>query len=328
VAPDEHVDRFVPYAHNSFLNIATELGIAGLLAWTILSIAVVITGVSLARNRSAQPWIRLMSAAIVGALVAHGVDQLANVPRAADSLSMWTLIGMAVALAGIATRSKTDHGEEPTMASVEPKKQASAVALAVPAIAVIAIAVVAGVTILANAGHVLADRAAATLQSEMIQGALVSDLSDTADRASGLAGDVAYYHSLEAEALNTASQAISSNPSLRQGFARRSLDAKEAAAAAIPLSPTENLAYAAALSRHGRVTEAVERYELAVRLSPRYWAAWLELAGAYAAVDRIEEGKAALSRAEELISHQADVTRNDEVNLKNFAAVELALRVG
>lgn len=329
-APDEHVDRFVPHAHNSFLNVATELGIAGLLAWTALTVAVVVTGISLVRDREGLPWIRLTAAAVTAAFIAHGVDQLANVPRAADTLAMWSLIGVLVALTTMSRRGRVDRPEAHAVNSGSGQtvlQIASPAALAVPALALIAIAVVCGVTILANAGHLMADRAAANLQSGLLRGALVSDLSENAGRASGLAGDVAYYHTLEAMALETASQAVTGSLPLRQRLAERSLDARGAAASAIRLSPTENLSYARALSGAGRPTEAVERNELAVELSPRYWAAWLELAGAYAVLGRVEDGTAALGRAEELISRQADVTRQDPVNTRNFAAVRLALGV-
>ena len=330
VAPDEHVDTFVPHAHNSFLNITTELGFAGLLAWTALTIAVVVTGISIARDRKAQRWTRLMSAAVTAAFVAHAVDQLANVPRAADSLAMWALIGIVVALAAV-SRDRRGEQLETTAAISVPgqtdRQNTSAVALIAPAIALIAIAVVAGVTFLANAGHVMADRAAASLQSEMLRGALVSDLSKTAGRASRLASDVAYYHTLEAMALDAGSQAVTTNPPLRQSLAARALNAREAAASAIRLSPTENFSYARALSAAGLAAEGVERYELAVALSPRYWAAWLELAAAYATVGRVADGVAALSQAEKLIARQADVTRQDPLNLENFASVQSALGI-
>ena len=330
VAPDEHVDRFVPHAHNSFLYIATEMGVAGLIAWTALTIAVVVTGVSTAWARIPSPWTRVMAASLTAAFVAHAVDQLANVPRAADSLAMWVLVFMVGALAVMSRSGRSNAVEIPVaIPGVDQTKRQnpSAAALAAPVVAVIVIAVIAGVTILGNAGHLMADRAAANLQADMFRGALVSDLMETADRASKLAGDVAYYHTLEALALDTASQVTAINHPLSRQLAAQSLDALEAAASAVPLSPSENFSYARALLTAGVAAEAVERYERAVALSPRFWVARLELASAYAAVGRLEDGMSELNTAEALIARQADVTRHDPVNQDSFAAVRAALGV-
>lgn len=330
VAPDEHVDRFVPHAHNSFMNVATEMGVAGLIAWTALTFAVVVTGVSTAWDRKTSPWTRAMAASLTAAFVAHGVDQLANVPRAADSLAMWVLVFMVGALAVMSRSGRLKTAGTPVAisgADQTKRENPSVAALAAPVVAVIVIAVIASVTILGNAGHLLADRAAANLQADMFRGALVSDLLETADRASKLTGDVAYYHTLEAMALDTASQVTAANQPLSRQLAARSLDALEAATTAAPLSPSENLSYARALLTAGMVPAAVESYERAVALSPRFWVARLELASAYAEVGRLEDGLFELNTAEALISRQADVTRFDHVNLERFAAVRAALGV-
>ena len=121
----------------------------------------------------------------------------------------------------------------------------------------------------------------------------MSDLMETADRASRLASDVAYYHSLEASALETAAAAAAADPSLQQDLAAQSLEAREAAASAAPHSATGQFAYARALLGAGQVENAVERYELAITMSPRYWAAWLEMASAYAIAGRTADGVAA-----------------------------------
>jgi hypothetical protein len=60
--------------------------------------------------------------------------------------------------------------------------------------------------------------------------------------------------------LDTASQVVTANPSLQQRLAASSLDARESAASAMPLSPTENLSYAKTLSTAGHSADAVEKY--------------------------------------------------------------------
>jgi putative inorganic carbon (HCO3(-)) transporter len=326
VAPDEHVDHFVPYAHNAVLNVAVEQGIGGVVAWAALGLAVIVTGIAIVKSQTAAAPVRLLAAAAVAAYAAHAVDQLASVPRASDTLAMWVLAGVVVALAVIERRQNAGQALTAT-GTTGNRRTIGPLAATAPVVAIVGVAAVLGITVLGNAGHLLADRQAATLQSQMLQGARVSELSDVAGRASGLAGDVAYYHSLEAQSLETAAMAVPGNPSLQQQLLRRSLDARSAAVNAAPLSPAENLAYAAALLNAGRTAEAIASFETTVKLSPRYWAAWLELANAYAAAGRTLDGRAALTKAEELIARQADVTRFDEVTVSRFAFTRLALGI-
>ncbi len=421
VAPDEHVASFVPHAHNSFLNVAAELGIAGLAAWTALSVAVVAAGVMLARDRAASSWVRLLAVGVTSAFAAHAVDQLANLPRASDSLVMWMLIGVMMALVAVRRRGAEEavafppslpgreldggsfvHGNQLDLSSrndprsgphpnplpqagegigdhvnransiqngnpsartpdiplslTRARKRApdggergqerggsssgllhtqrqipvgtmSGAALIAPALAVVAIAVIAVLSVVGNAGHLLADRAAASLQSDLLRGVLVADLADSSDRAARLAGDVGYYHSLEASALQTAAEVAGVSASLQSRLFERSLAARESAVNAIPLSPAENFSYARALSESGRAQEALERYELGVRLSPRYWAAWLGLARAHALAGSPEVGVVALRRAEELIGRQALSTRQHPDNVRQFDTVRMALGI-
>jgi hypothetical protein len=125
---------------------------------------------------------------VTAGFVAHAVDQRANVPRAADSLAMWVMIGMAAALAAVSKNARTKQPETAAGSSGADQSEGqnpSIAGMASPVIAVIVIAIIAGVTILANAGHMMADRATATLQIDMLRGALVSDFSETAAEPRG-----------------------------------------------------------------------------------------------------------------------------------------------
>jgi tetratricopeptide (TPR) repeat protein len=287
-------------------------------------------GARLAWRKGSVFWVRVTAAALTAAFVGHFVDQLVNVPRAADSAAFWTLVGAMTALCVVAARANASQ-ESARAASPPASRLRPVLAALAPAIAVPLAAGILALTWLGNAGHVRADFEAARLQSAMTQGARVSDISTIAGEASGLAPDVAHYHTLEAMALESAAGVLLPGSAAWAQFEARALDARRAAVAASPLGPAERLSLARAFYRRAVAVEpdmiggAVAEYETAVALAPRFWGPWLELAAAYGEAGRTADGVAALQKASDLLRKQAQVTREDPATLSEFAAAHRLL---
>jgi putative inorganic carbon (HCO3(-)) transporter len=328
VAPDEHVASFVPHAHNSALNVGVELGALGLVAWTVMTITVIITAARLALSGKSVFWVRMVAASLAAAYTAHAVDQLANVSKASDTLAMWALTGALLALVAVARRC--DPGlpvqAERGPAAAPANARLSAIG---PAIAIPLVAAVIAFTWVGNAGHLRADFEAANLQSAMLKGAKVSTLSSSAGAAADAAPDVPLYHTLEAMALDSAAAAVSPFSSLREQLSDEALDARRQAASG-GILPGEQFSlarslYVASVSQPVLLDDAVTAYERLTALTPNYWAAWLELAAAYGRAGRVEEGVAALKPAAEMVRRQPAAITGDPETLAGFEAVHRIL---
>jgi O-antigen ligase len=341
VAPDEHSGTLVPHAHNAFLNTVAELGWAGATLWSAFVALALWTGIGLVRDSRNSHWARVMAAVLTAAVSARLIDQMANVPRASDTLAFWVLAGALGALAAVAHSARhgaaaghslggaydTAAGLARQQHPTEPHRPDHARAVLPLLLVAPAVAVIAGFTWLANVGHIRADVQAAHLQNQMRGGVPALDVVGVAGDAAGLAPDVPYYRTLQAMALESAADALPVGSLPERQLQAGALEAWQAAAAINPLSPVERLNYARALytrggpSRPELIDRAVAEYEVLVRLSPNNWAAWLEMAAAYSAAGRRSEGEAALARAAGLIERQATADQTDETTVLNFAAV-------
>ena len=324
VAPDEHVARFMPHAHNSVLNTGVELGAFGLIAWLAMSGMVTLFAVRIAIAKDNVSWARVTGATLVAAYIAHSVDQLAAVPRASDTLIMWAIAGGVIALWSYTRRTSSESaGESASAAISNPKLAPIGPALALPLVVAIA-----AITLAWNVGHVRADIEAASLQNAMFRGASVTDLAANAGESSRNAPDVAYYDTLEAMALDSALAVVSPASPLRGQIASDALEARQDAANGILPGEQFSLAralYTASASQPGLLDDSVAAYERLVALTPNYWAAWLEMAAAYGRAGQIEEGRAALQTAADALRRQPAVTREDPATLQNFEAVHRIL---
>ena len=116
VANPQNEIILVSHAHSFPLQLLLERGLAGLATFLILAVCVLITGVSLIRSRRQSvdrqhSWLLIATIAVLAALIGRAAEQIVGIARIGDLVPFWVLLGVMLAIYGMANRSTPEASE-------------------------------------------------------------------------------------------------------------------------------------------------------------------------------------------------------------------------
>ena len=111
VANPQNGFTVVSHAHSFPLQLVLETGLAGVATFSVLAVSVTIAGISLIRDRRRRvdgdgSWALVVTVALTGALIGRGAEQAVGIARIGDLVPFWALLGLMLAVYGIAARSE------------------------------------------------------------------------------------------------------------------------------------------------------------------------------------------------------------------------------
>ena len=113
-------DTVPSHAHNLLLQILLESGLAGLLTFTGLTLAVLITGLTAAYGHGQdRSGLKIVLVGVLAALIGRATEQMVGTARVGDMLAFWVLLGIVLVIHGILRSSKSD--EDPQAETEKPR---------------------------------------------------------------------------------------------------------------------------------------------------------------------------------------------------------------